>query len=68
MFVLADHLPLFQPVRDVSNVLGMTLITEPVLSAVEPVVRLIVDMGYTDRENLNPEVPTRFRLIRVRLF
>jgi len=63
VFVLADHLPLFQPIRDVANVLGIAFLTEPVLSGVEPLVRLFVDMGYTDRENLNPEVPTRFRLI-----
>ena len=26
-------------------------------------LRLLVDMGYTDRENLNPEVPVKFSLI-----
>src|SRR6185312_11832269 len=26
-------------------------------------VRLLVDMGYTDRENLNPEKPVQFSLI-----
>src|SRR6185437_2789400 len=35
----------------------------PVLAAIEPVLRLLVDMGYTDRENLNPEVPVKFSLI-----
>ncbi|MGB8501132.1 PE-PPE domain-containing protein [Mycobacterium sp.] len=56
-------LPLFQPVRDLSGALGIAFLTEPVLSGAEPVVRLIIDMGYTDRENLDPATPTRFRLI-----
>jgi diacyltrehalose acyltransferase len=41
----------------------LTPLTEPVLDAVEPVLRLLVDMGYTDRENLNPEVHVQFSLI-----
>ena len=54
-------LPLFQPVRDLSGALGIAFLTEPAPSGAEPVVRLIIDMGYTDRENLDPATPTRFR-------
>ena len=63
VFVQAAHLPLLAPVRQISSALGLTPFTEPVLAAVEPVLRLLVDMGYTDRENLNPERPVTFSLI-----
>jgi hypothetical protein len=63
VFVPADELPLLAPARDVAAATGTTVLTEPVLSAIEPVLRLLVDMGYTDRENLNPEVGVRFSLI-----
>lgn len=63
VFVPADQLPLLAPVRQVASVAHLTLITEPVLGAVEPLLRLLVDMGYTDRENLNPEKPVRFSFI-----
>jgi hypothetical protein len=41
----------------------LTPLTEPVLGSIEPLVRLVVDMGYTDRANLNPEKPVQFSLI-----
>jgi len=63
VFVLAQHLPLFAPVRQIAGILQLTPLTEPVLGAVEPLVRLLVDMGYTDRANLNPEKPVQFSLI-----
>ncbi len=63
VFVPAAHLPLLAPVRQVFGAVGLTPLTEPVLDAVEPVLRLLVDMGYTDRENLNPEVHVQFSLI-----
>lgn len=63
VLVLADHLPLLQPVRDVSATLKTTQLTEPVLEAVEPTLRLGVDMGYTDRDYSNADKPTRFSLI-----
>lgn len=63
VFVRAEHLPLLAPVRQIASALGLTPFTEPVLSAIEPVLRLLVDMGYTDRENLNPERPVTFSLI-----
>ncbi|WP_198345019.1 PE-PPE domain-containing protein [Mycobacterium sp. JS623] len=63
VFVRAEHLPLFAPVRQIAGILQLTPLTEPVLGAVEPLVRLLVDMGYTDRQNLNPETPVQFSLI-----
>ncbi|HET7665332.1 MAG TPA: PE-PPE domain-containing protein, partial [Mycobacterium sp.] len=63
VFVPAEHLPLFAPVRQFAAVVHMTALTEPVLDGVEPVVRLVVDMGYTDRENLDPETAVTFSLI-----
>jgi hypothetical protein len=63
VFVRATHLPLLAPARQIFGALGLTLFTEPVLSAIEPVLRLLVDMGYTDRENLHPEDHVPFSLI-----
>jgi hypothetical protein len=63
VFVLAQHLPLFAPVRQVAGILQLTPLTEPVLGSIEPLVRLLVDMGYTDRANLNPQQPVQFSLI-----
>jgi hypothetical protein len=60
VFVPADHLPLLAPVRQVFGVVGLTPFTEPVLGAVEPLIRLGVDMGYTDRTNADPGTPTQF--------
>jgi hypothetical protein len=63
VFVKAEHLPLFAPVRQIAGILQLTPLTEPVLGSIEPLVRLLVDMGYTDRQNLNPEKPVQFSLI-----
>jgi hypothetical protein len=63
VFVKAEHLPLFAPVRQIAGILQLTPLTEPVLGGIEPLVRLLVDMGYTDRQNLNPETPVQFSLI-----
>jgi len=63
VFVLANELPLFAPVRQIAGILQLTPLTEPVLDSIEPLVRLLVDMGYTDRANLNPEKPVQFSLI-----
>jgi hypothetical protein len=62
VFVKAAHLPLLAPVRQIATALGLTPFTDPILNAIEPTLRKIVDSGYTDRENLNPEVPTQFSL------
>lgn len=63
VFVLADHLPLFAPVRQIAGIVHLTPLTEPLLGSIEPLVRVLVDMGYTDRQNLNPEKPVQFSLI-----
>jgi diacyltrehalose acyltransferase len=63
ILVYAEHLPLLAPVRQVAAILHLTPFTEPVLAAVEPVIRLAVDAGYTDRTNANPAQPTPFSLI-----
>lgn len=63
VFVPAEHLPLLAPFRQIASATGTTVLTEPVLSAIEPLLRVVVDMGYTDRLNLNPGTPTTFSLI-----
>ncbi|MBU9767085.1 PE-PPE domain-containing protein [Mycobacterium sp. TNTM28] len=62
ILVRTEHLPLLQPIRDVSAALNITAITEPLLGAIEPTLKLGVDMGYTDRDYSDPATPTRFRL------
>ncbi|TFV56744.1 PE-PPE domain-containing protein [Mycobacterium sp. PS03-16] len=62
ILIHAAHLPLLRPVRDVSAVLRTTALTEPLLAAVEPTLRLLVDMGYTDRDYRNADEPTPFSL------
>ena len=59
----SEHLPLLGPVREVAGLLFLTPLTEPVLSAVEPLLRLFIDMSYTDRVNANPATPTPFSFI-----
>ena len=63
VFVPAEHLPLLAPIRQVAGIVGLTPITEPVLDSVEPLLRVLIDIGYTDRTNANPETPTQFSLI-----
>jgi diacyltrehalose acyltransferase len=60
---LNSQLPLFGPVREAAAALSLTRFTEPVLTAIEPLVRLFVDMAYTDRTYANPETPKPFSLI-----
>lgn len=57
------RLPLLGPVRDVAHHLGLTPVTERLLGAIEPLLRVIIDMAYTDREYLNPDVRTPFSMI-----
>ncbi len=63
ILVKTEHLPLLQPFRDVSTALNTTAFSEPVLGAIEPTLKLGVDMGYTDRDYSDPATPTRFSLI-----
>jgi PE-PPE domain-containing protein len=62
ILVYNPHLPLLAPVRQIASLLALTPLTEPVLAAIEPLLRIAVDMGYTDRTNANPAVPTAFSL------
>ncbi|MGW0160026.1 PE-PPE domain-containing protein [Mycobacterium sp. NPDC003323] len=50
-----QRLPLLGPLRDIAYHLGISPLAERLLGAVEPLLKVIVDMGYTDRLNLNPE-------------
>lgn len=54
------HLPLLAPIRELAAALQVTRFTEPLLGAIEPLLRLVVDMGYTDRTYANADVHTRF--------
>ncbi|MFN6546552.1 PE-PPE domain-containing protein [Mycolicibacterium nivoides] len=63
ILVKTEHLPLLQPFRNFSTALNATAFTEPVLGAIEPTLKLAVDMGYTDRDYSDPATPTRFSLI-----
>jgi diacyltrehalose acyltransferase len=63
ILVYNPHLPLLAPVRQIASLTSLTPVTEPVLSAIEPLLRLAVDAGYTDRTNAKPETPTAFSFI-----
>ncbi|MDR3659999.1 MAG: PE-PPE domain-containing protein [Mycobacterium sp.] len=62
VFINNPNLPLLAPLRDAAGAIGLTPLAKPVLDAVEPLLRVLVDMGYTDRQNLNPAAPTPFSL------
>lgn len=62
ILVPASRLPLLGPLRDIAYHLGVSAAAERLLGAIEPLLRVIVDMGYTDRLNLNPEVRKPFSL------
>ncbi|MDZ7881772.1 MAG: PE-PPE domain-containing protein [Mycobacterium sp.] len=62
ILVPASRLPLLGPLRDMAYHLGVSAAAERLLGAIEPLLRVIVDMGYTDRLNLNPEVRKPFSL------
>jgi hypothetical protein len=57
------QLPLLGPLRDIAARLGVTPVSERFLGFIEPLLRVIVDMAYTDRLYLNPEVRKPFSLI-----
>lgn len=62
ILVPASRLPLLGPLRDIAYHLGVSAPAERLLGLIEPLLRVIVDMAYTDRDNLNPEVRTPFSL------
>lgn len=57
------HLPLLGPLRELASLTGTSGLVEPLLGAVEPLLRVLVDMGYTDRVNANPTASVPFSLI-----
>ncbi|MDT5327571.1 MAG: hypothetical protein QOF25_4723 [Mycobacterium sp.] len=63
VLVYSQHLPLLGPVRELAGAVFLTPLTEPVLSAIEPLLRVFIDMSYTDRTYANPGTPTPFSLI-----
>jgi hypothetical protein len=63
VLIPVQHLQLLEPIRDVAEATGTTAFVEPLLGAVEPALRVMVDMGYTDRENSKPEVAVPFSLV-----
>ena len=63
VLVHSAYLPLLAPLREAAAAVGLTPFSEPVISAFEPLLRVLVDMGYTDRLNLDPATPTPFSLI-----
>lgn len=62
VFVKNPDLPLLVPLRIGAGAIGLTPLVTPVLDAVEPLLRVLIDMGYTDRQNLNPATKTPFSL------
>lgn len=58
-----QHLPLLAPLRELSSMTMTSALTEPLLSAIEPALRVLVDMGYTDRVNANPATAVPFSFI-----
>jgi len=62
VFIKSPDLPLLVPLRIGAGAIGLTPLVKPLLDAVEPLLRVLVDMGYTDRENLHPEKKTPFSL------
>lgn len=62
VFITNPDLPLLAPLRQGAGAIGLTPLVKPLLDAVEPLLRVLVDMGYTDRQNLSPEQKTPFSL------
>ena len=63
VLVYNPHLPLLAPLRQIASLLALAPLTEPVLGAIEPLLRVMVDMGYTDRTNAHPDTPTAFSFL-----
>lgn len=62
ILVPSAQLPLLGPVRDIARTLHLTPLTDRLLGAIEPLLRVMIDMAYTDREYLGPEIHTPFSL------
>lgn len=57
------HLPLLGPLRELAAATKTSNFAEPLISSVEPLLRVLVDMGYTDRVNAKPAAVTPFSFI-----
>ncbi len=57
------HLPLFGPLRELASLTQTSAFAEPLISAIEPLIRVLVDMSYTDRANANPAAAVPFSFI-----
>jgi hypothetical protein len=57
------HLPLLGPLRELASLTQTSAIAEPMISAFEPLLRVLVDMSYTDRVNANPSASVPFSFI-----
>ncbi|MUL79841.1 PE-PPE domain-containing protein [Mycolicibacterium sp. CBMA 226] len=62
VFIKNPDLPLLTPLRIGAGAIGLAPLATPLLDAVEPLLRVLVDMGYTDRQNLSPEQKTPFSM------
>ena len=63
VLVYNQRLPLLGPLRELSMLTFTSALTEPVLGAIEPLLRVLIDMSYTDRVNANVATPTPFSFI-----
>lgn len=63
VLVYNQHLPLLGPLREISKLTFVSPFTEPVLGAIEPLLRVLIDMSYTDRTNANVATQTPFSFI-----
>lgn len=63
IMIYNPHLPLLAPFRQLADAVGVRDEVEPIFTAIEPLLRVAIDAGYTDRTNANPGTPTPFSLI-----
>jgi hypothetical protein len=56
-------MPLLQPFIDIGNATGTTALVKPLVDLLNPVLRVLVDLGY-DR-NANPGIPQTFQLFPI---
>ena len=62
VFVYNRNLPLLAPLRDLATATRLTPLVKPVLDAIEPLLDVVINMAYTDRQNLHPAAFTPFSL------
>ena len=57
------HLPLLGPLRELAALTKTSNLAEPLISSVEPLLRVLVDMAYTDRVNAKPAALKPFSFV-----